>query len=420
MLRVPCVNSGRVGRPSCPLKDRLKLLKLLQILLRCSPAQSLLIVILLFQPALWVSLREFLTPKACEAMLCAAGREAKPRSSRTSKKQLVEEKATSIVPSEPGSDLGVSSSDIPAVTLPGAIEDDRPASPMVRQLSPVGSLKRSSKRRAMPSEVPDKSDKDKSPSKLQNQKRSRRSEHSKASSQRSSGSAAHRSRRLSRFTMLTAGTHNTHFTGLSRLTAGTARSKRTNKTNQTVGTMLSRITNMKDSDNYQLLVSSSLYMSLHRLRVGSSNGLRHHFATHTILRPTIVQQNGIEDSDDDSEYTGEEEEEYKGIPKDGGDMYSYHECFIHEFSAAGRPVASCILCTRCVQQQLQLGCIVLLYVQNPLSVCYPIEYVTFALFFKEYHGWESATWASLAQTAGQHACSWIPTPALQEIWWPRS
>eukprot|EP00913_Durusdinium_trenchii_P008345 g7838.t1 len=32
--------------------------------------------------------------------------------------------------------------------------------------------------------------------------------------------------------------------------------------------------------------------------------------------------------------------------------------------------------------------------------CYVIEFSTFAIFFKAYHGWEAATWASLAQTAG--------------------
>ena len=47
---------------------------------------------------------------------------------------------------------------------------------------------------------------------------------------------------------------------------------------------------------------------------------------------------------------------------------------------------------------------------NFLSVCYPVEYVTFALFFKEYHGWESATWASLAQTSGRRGKPQVGKP----------
>ena len=34
------------------------------------------------------------------------------------------------------------------------------------------------------------------------------------------------------------------------------------------------------------------------------------------------------------------------------------------------------------------------------TACYAIEFVTFAIFFKQVHNWNEAIWASLAQTAG--------------------
>ena len=34
------------------------------------------------------------------------------------------------------------------------------------------------------------------------------------------------------------------------------------------------------------------------------------------------------------------------------------------------------------------------------NLSYVLEFSTFAMFFKQYHGWNSALWASLAQSAG--------------------
>ena len=109
----------------------------------------------------------------------------------------------------------------------------------------------------------------------------------------------------------------------------------------TGGTGLSRITSLKDSDGYQ-----------------------YHFGTHAALMPTIAQRTGPEKEDE-----GHKEEAAskvsKGVPRD---MIV--------------PVSLVVLC----------------FFNNLFS--YVIEFATFAIYFKEYHGWESATWASLAQTAG--------------------
>ena len=90
----------------------------------------------------------------------------------------------------------------------------------------------------------------------------------------------------------------------------------------------------------------------------STAGFQFHFAATTAVLPTIAQR------------TGEDPEEKK------------------ERSKARIPP----------DLKFPLVLIVLCFFNNHAS--YLTEFSTFAIFFKQYHGWESATWASLAQTSG--------------------
>ena len=88
-----------------------------------------------------------------------------------------------------------------------------------------------------------------------------------------------------------------------------------------------------------------------------SDGYQHLFGANGALLPTIAQPAGLE-------MKGEEKAS-KQVPPD-----------------LWVPVALIVLC----------------FFNNLFSQV--IEFATFAIYFKEYHGWESATWASLAQSGG--------------------
>ncbi|CAK9057545.1 unnamed protein product [Durusdinium trenchii] len=132
-------------------------------------------------------------------------------------------------------------------------------------------------------------------------------------------------------TRKTGASRGTQLSGRSALTVRSAMSGRTQRT------ALSRLTNMKDSDNFQ-----------------------HHFMASNVLRPTIAQRAGPGPEEDVEDKTRS-----KAVPKD-----------------LRIPLTLIVICCFCNY------------------ACYVIEFSTFAIFFKAYHGWEAATWASLAQTAG--------------------
>ena len=153
-----------------------------------------------------------------------------------------------------------------------------------------------------------------------------------------------RSQRHSQKTTQTSQTSKTHRTGMTAMTMMTGASARTCRTALTRGThvtgrtVLSRITSqLKDSEGFQ-----------------------YHFGANAALLPSIAQRAGPETEKEEKGETAS-----KRVPKD-----------------LRVPVALIVLCFFC----------------NTFS--YVIEFGTFAIYFKEYHGWESATWASLAQTSG--------------------
>ncbi|CAK9018405.1 Uncharacterized protein SCF082_LOCUS14077 [Durusdinium trenchii] len=132
----------------------------------------------------------------------------------------------------------------------------------------------------------------------------------------------------------------------SRLTKQTMKSHKsfhtvnTKGSKGTQGTFLSKVTgvtNLKDSEN-----------------------LEHTFLANNALRPTVQTTRAGEPRGDEAE-----DKKTKGIPKD-----------------LRIPALLIVMCC----------------LNNNLS--YVLEFSTFAIFFKEYHGWNSALWASLAQSAG--------------------
>eukprot|EP00913_Durusdinium_trenchii_P030538 g28606.t1 len=123
------------------------------------------------------------------------------------------------------------------------------------------------------------------------------------------------------------------------------------------------------------------------MSLAENDDFQHHFMATGALRPQIAQRAGLQDQEDEDEDLDEEPVEAK--PKKKGlkkDLWL--------------PAFLLVLCS----------------LNNYLS--YAMEYGTFAIFFKEwefifmysritliqhtleYHGWTSATWASLCQTAG--------------------
>ncbi|CAK9004951.1 unnamed protein product [Durusdinium trenchii] len=167
-------------------------------------------------------------------------------------------------------------------------------------------------------------------------------------SRASRASNATRKTQLTRVTGMTHGTVLTGKTAHTIRTALTARSHMTKGTSKTQGTVLSRMTalaSLKEGDDFQ-----------------------YHFGTHNALRPTIAQRAGaLLNEEEEEEFEDEYGDELKpkGIPKD-----------------IRIPSFLIVLC--CFNN----------------TAAYVMEFATFAIFFKEFHKWEAATWASLAQTSG--------------------
>ena len=132
-------------------------------------------------------------------------------------------------------------------------------------------------------------------------------------------------------------TRNTRMTGGSARTCRTAISIRTGRTNVTGKTGLSRITALTS--------------------LKDSNDFQYHFAASTALSASIAQRAGPSDEEKASKSIS--------VPKD-----------------LRWPLFLIVLC------------------DWGNAVSYMFEYSTFAIYFKEYHGWDAAVWASLAQTSG--------------------
>ena len=122
------------------------------------------------------------------------------------------------------------------------------------------------------------------------------------------------------------------------------------------------------------------FYSLKVLICEDSENFQHHFMANDVLRPNIATREGglalrkitdvqsVQGSDDEVLETGKR----KAIPRD---------------------------------LWLPGGLVMLCCFNNHLS--YVFEFSTFAIFFKEYHGWNEAVWASFAQTAGDLAAAII-------------
>mmetsp|Transcript_41266 Transcript_41266/g.84276 ORF Transcript_41266/g.84276 Transcript_41266/m.84276 type:complete len:498 (-) Transcript_41266:53-1546(-) len=133
----------------------------------------------------------------------------------------------------------------------------------------------------------------------------------------------------------------TNATGATLRTAHTARTARTAQSSKT---LLSRITNLKDSDNFQ-----------------------YHPAAMGALEPRVARRSGLSSGTHQTEV-----EEAKSIPKD--------------------TILPALMISLCCFNN---------------TVCYIIELGTFVLFFKEYHRWNSAMGIGLAQSAGDLSAAFV-------------
>mmetsp|Transcript_2789 Transcript_2789/g.4820 ORF Transcript_2789/g.4820 Transcript_2789/m.4820 type:complete len:770 (+) Transcript_2789:28-2337(+) len=162
-------------------------------------------------------------------------------------------------------------------------------------------------------------------------------------------SRASRNSRASRASRASLASRASKASRASRESSGTGSSIiRSARTNQTSGTSSSALT----------VLTSLLALS------ESGQDMRHHFLTSNALQPQIVGATGsgqarLELEDDDAP-PGQ-----TGIPKD-----------------IRFPALLIVLCSLC----------------NNCSYC--IEFTTFAIYFKQVHNWNEATWAGLAQTSG--------------------
>eukprot|EP00435_Cladocopium_sp_Y103_P070253 s317_g34.t2 len=162
-----------------------------------------------------------------------------------------------------------------------------------------------------------------------------------------------RSVRKTRLTNITLGTRQslatmqTNETGQTGGTLRTVRTARSNGTKGTGTTMLSRLTsltNLKDSENFQF-----------------------HPAAIASLQPCVARKTGTFMEDPELE-----EEKGKSIPKD--------------------TIIPALMISLCCFNN---------------TVCYIIELSTFVLFFKEYHGWNSATGIGVAQSSGDLTAAFL-------------
>ncbi|CAK9039582.1 Uncharacterized protein SCF082_LOCUS23167 [Durusdinium trenchii] len=148
-----------------------------------------------------------------------------------------------------------------------------------------------------------------------------------------------------RHSLVSQGSRQTHQT---RVTLRTTKSSKTKTSKGTKGTMLSRVTaltNLKDSENFQ-----------------------HSFMANNALRPTLAQRAGERNGPD----TGHEEVKVTNVKST----------------------------SKAVPRDLRLPALMVMLCCFNNNLSYMFEFSTFAVFFKEYHGWNDAMLASFAQTAG--------------------
>ncbi|CAK9025092.1 unnamed protein product [Durusdinium trenchii] len=119
------------------------------------------------------------------------------------------------------------------------------------------------------------------------------------------------------------------------------------------------------------------------MSLAENDDFQHHFMATGALRPQIAQRAGLQDQEDEDEDLDEE-------PVVPGGQEELQQLRPEEAKPKKKGLKKDLW--------LPAFLLVLCSLNNYLS--YAMEYGTFAIFFKEYHGWTSATWASLCQTAG--------------------
>ncbi|CAK9104398.1 unnamed protein product [Durusdinium trenchii] len=178
---------------------------------------------------------------------------------------------------------------------------------------------------------------------------------------RRSGGSHASSRRPTLRSRLTTRTAHTHHTTESGRTAHTARSGRSNMTRQTAQTSGTLATAMTGLSRLTRLSEAGQAFDFH---YGVTNALRPNIASNTVR----VSLDGVAD-EYGKQKSGEGEEE---------------------------PQAP----WRSAARALFLPAFVIMLSSFNNNASYGVEWSTFAIFFKEQHGWESATWAGICQTAG--------------------
>ncbi|CAK9104397.1 unnamed protein product [Durusdinium trenchii] len=182
---------------------------------------------------------------------------------------------------------------------------------------------------------------------------------------RRSGGSHASSRRPTLRSRLTTRTAHTHHTTESGRTAHTARSGRSNMTRQTAQTSGTLATAMTGLSRLTRLSEAGQAFDFH---YGVTNALRPNIASNTVR----VSLDGVAD-EYGKQKSGEGEEEPQVAAKQGGGK---------------------------LPRDLFLPAFVIMLSSFNNNASYGVEWSTFAIFFKEQHGWESATWAGICQTAG--------------------
>ena len=171
----------------------------------------------------------------------------------------------------------------------------------------------------------------------------------KRSSARSSQHSSATRQRVSQFSNATA---LTKVTKQTNRTSNTSQTSRTARTAGTVVTALSRMTSLSEA----------------------GEDYRHHFGTAGALQPQIVGATGA-----------------KAALRDDVKTWDVDGNVVEQEGPTKR--ASIPKDVRLPAFLIVLNC----FCNN---TCYAIEFVTFAIFFKQVHNWNEAIWASLTQTAG--------------------
>ncbi|CAK9117269.1 unnamed protein product [Durusdinium trenchii] len=182
---------------------------------------------------------------------------------------------------------------------------------------------------------------------------------------RRSGGSHASSRRPTLRSRLTTRTAQTHRTTGSGQTAHTARSGRSNMTRQTAQTSGTLATAMTGLSRFTRLTEAGQNFEFH---YGVTNALRPNIASNTVT----VNLDGVAEEYGNRKSGASEEEPQVAEQKNGGKL----------------------------PRDLYLPAFVIMLSSFNNNASYGVEWSTFAIFFKEQHGWESATWAGICQTAG--------------------